>query len=86
MTSSETNFFFLDIFPYKGKNQTTNAQILVIYLSIILIPNILCAVSWSITFFPYILYHNQDFYSRVSCLNLNIQEFCLVFFALQVGK
>lgn len=45
MTSSETKFFFLDIFPYKGKNQTTNAQILMIYLSIILICNILCAVN-----------------------------------------
>lgn len=75
------NYFFFIFSLIKGKKQTTNAQIFVIYLSIILIPTILCAVNWNTTFFPYILYHNQDFYICVFCLNLNIQEFCLGFFS-----
>lgn len=43
----------------------------------------LCAVNGSTTFFPHILYYNQDFYSHVSSSDLNIQEFCLSFFSLQ---
>lgn len=43
----------------------------------------LCAVKGSKTFFPRILYHNQDFYSHVSSSDLNIGEFCLGLFSLQ---